>query len=69
MNFGMGELIVLLVVVLGVMVFARGLLRGLRPDGVRLARCPLCRTPIASDALVCPNCKRDLPNNWAPGSK
>ncbi len=30
--------------------------------------CPSCATPVVRSATQCPNCKRDLPEGWAPAA-
>jgi len=69
MNVGMGELVVILVIcAVPTLVIAGGLafyaVIAARERG-RRAACPLCRSGIDRESIVCRACGRDLPAGWA----
>ena len=63
-NIGMGEVWVGLAV-LGLFALGAVALLFLGRKKVLAARCPLCTAAVSRQAVVCPNCRRDLPAGWA----
>jgi hypothetical protein len=63
-SIGVAELFVFFVGCVALWMFARYVLQTVARNRTS-SPCPLCTAGIPRQALVCPNCRRDLPPGWS----